>query len=106
MRMRRKTCLLEIEKQIKKRTVGTGNPPGNRGRHADRRLLKILSDASLIPCVRRTFLKSDGPLDLTFLMKVYGLEGFDELRAPKYTPAAGAGDSTGTSNIFDADQKR
>ena len=28
----------------------------------------------------------DGPLDLTFLMKVYGMEGFDHLKAEKYVP--------------------
>ena len=28
----------------------------------------------------------DGPLDLTVLMKIYGLEGFDPLKSPKYTP--------------------
>ena len=28
----------------------------------------------------------DGPLDLTVLMKLYGLEGFDHLKAPRYTP--------------------
>ena len=28
----------------------------------------------------------DGPLDLTFLMKMYGLDGFDSLKAPSYTP--------------------
>lgn len=27
-----------------------------------------------------------GPLDLTFLMKVSGFEGFDHLRYSKYTP--------------------
>lgn len=27
-----------------------------------------------------------GPLDLTFLMKMYGLEGFDRLKNKPYTP--------------------
>ena len=27
-----------------------------------------------------------GPLDLTFLMKMYGMDGFDALKVPKYTP--------------------
>ena len=30
--------------------------------------------------------KINGPLDLTFLMKVYDIEGFDHLKEPKYTP--------------------
>ena len=29
----------------------------------------------------------NGPLDLTFLMKMYGLEGFEELKTPAYVPA-------------------
>ena len=28
----------------------------------------------------------NGPLDLTFLMKMYGMDGFDALKTPKYTP--------------------
>ena len=28
----------------------------------------------------------DGPLDLTVLMKIYGLDGFDHLKTPKYEP--------------------
>ena len=28
----------------------------------------------------------NGPLDLTFLMKMYGMNGFDELKTPSYTP--------------------
>ena len=27
-----------------------------------------------------------GALDLTFLMKMYGMEGFDHLKTPGYTP--------------------
>ena len=30
--------------------------------------------------------KINGPLDLTFLMKVYDIEGFDHLKEPKYIP--------------------
>ena len=29
----------------------------------------------------------DGPLDLTFLMKMYGMKGFDDYKAPAYRPA-------------------
>jgi len=32
--------------------------------------------------------KIAGPIDLTFLMKMYGLEGFDHLRVPKHVPTA------------------
>jgi len=30
--------------------------------------------------------KINGPLDLTFLMKVNGIDGFDHLKYPKYKP--------------------
>ncbi len=30
--------------------------------------------------------KIHGPLDLTFLMKVYGMDGFDHLKEPRYIP--------------------
>ena len=29
----------------------------------------------------------NGPLDLTMLMKVYGQDGFEQYKEPKYTPA-------------------
>ena len=30
----------------------------------------------------------NGPLDLTMLMKVYGIDGYDQFKEPKYKPAA------------------
>ncbi|MGN0394946.1 MAG: polyphosphate kinase 1, partial [Coprococcus sp.] len=49
--------------------------------------------------------KINGPLDLTFLMKVNGLEGFEHLKYPKHVPCPvpGMGDY---SNIFEQIKKR
>ena len=48
--------------------------------------------------------KINGPLDLTFLMKVNGIDGFDHLKYPKYKPqpVPGMGDY---SHIFDRIKK-
>ena len=93
--------LLEIEKQIKKRTWGQAIRLEIEAA-ADRRLLKILCRELSVR--KEDVFEIDGPLDLTFLMKVYGLEGFDELRAPKYTPAP-VPEFDGTDNIFDVIKK-
>ena len=93
--------LLEIEKQIKKRTWGQAIRLEIEAA-ADRRLLKILCRELSVR--KEDVFEIDGPLDLTFLMKVYGLEGFDGLRAPKYTPAP-VPEFDGTDNIFDVIKK-
>ena len=93
--------LLEIEKQIKKRTWGQAIRLEIEAA-ADRRLLKILCRELSVR--KEDVFEIDGPLDLTFLMKVYGLEGFDELRALKYTPAP-VPEFDGTDNIFDVIKK-
>jgi polyphosphate kinase len=50
----------------------------------DKRLIKKLMEQLN---VNENYLyKIKGPLDLTFLMKAYGLEGFDEYKLAKYTP--------------------
>ena len=50
----------------------------------DKKLLKILKESFQIG--NEEVYKIPGPIDLTFLMKMYGLEGYDELRNPGYTP--------------------
>ena len=42
--------------------------------------------------MRRTFIQIPGALDLTFLMKMYGMEGFDHLKDAGIYAPAGAGD--------------
>ena len=51
-------------------------------------------DARLLDILKKEFeikeadiYSINGPLDLTMLMKLYGLEGFDEYKSPKHTPA-------------------
>ena len=89
--------LKEIQKQLKKRQWGEViRLEIEEG--VDKRLLKILtkefkvseSDIFFIP----------GPIDLTFLMKMYGLPGFDKYKTPKYNPAPVI-DFMNDENIFD-----
>ena len=75
--------LKEIEKQLKKRQWGEAIRL-EVAAHCDKRLLRILEEELHIE--EGNLYVIDGPLDLTVLMKVYGLEGFDHLKASKYTP--------------------
>ncbi len=75
--------LKEIEKQIKKRQWGEVIRLEVED-DIDKRLLKILKHELMIS--EQGLYRIDGPLDLTFLMKMYGLDGFDHLKTPKYTP--------------------
>ena len=52
----------------------------------DKRLLKMLEKEFDID--EDDLFRIPGPLDLTFLMKMYGLDGFDEYKISKYIPAA------------------
>ncbi|MBR3525927.1 MAG: polyphosphate kinase 1, partial [Lachnospiraceae bacterium] len=90
--------LKEIEKQIRKRQWGEAiRLEVEKG--IDKRLLKTLKQELAIS--EEDIYEIDGPLDLTFLMKVYGLEGFDEYRhsspAPSEVPQIPAG-----SDVFAA----
>ena len=89
--------LKEIQKQIKKRQWGEAiRLEVEDGMEAE--LLKILKKELHIK--NDDIYKIGGPLDLTFLMKMYGMEGFDNLRAPKHVPAA-VPRLHGDYNIFD-----
>ena len=76
--------LVEIQRQLKKRQWGEVIRLEVEDK-ADERLLKILKmefdikDADIFAI--------HGPLDLTMLMKVYGAEGFDKYKTPRYQPA-------------------
>ncbi len=77
--------LKEIEKQLKKRQWGEAiRLEVEDG--IDKGLLKIIRKELKIGEENIYFI--NGPLDLTVLMKMYGLPGFDELKEKKYTPAA------------------
>ena len=75
--------LKEIERQLKKRQWGSAIWLEVEA-DMDKRLLKTLQEELHI---EESYLyKIDGPLDLTVLMKMYGLEGFDHLKSPGYIP--------------------
>lgn len=75
--------LIEIEKQIKKRQWGEAiRLEVETG--IDKRLLKILKKELMI--LEEDIFKISGPLDLTFLMKVYGMEGYDHLKETPFHP--------------------
>ncbi len=75
--------LKEIEKQLKKRQWGEAIRLEVEA-EMDKRLLKILKEALGID--DSYIYRIDGPLDLTVLMKLYGLEGFEHLKSPVHTP--------------------
>lgn len=75
--------LKEIEKQLKKRQWGQAiRLEVEAG--IDKRLLAIIQKELMIE--EKDIYNIQGPLDLTFLMKLYGLPGFEHLKAKPYTP--------------------
>ena len=93
--------LKEIQKQLRKRRWGEVIRLEVEEK-IDKRLLKIL---------RKEFeIKDDGiyringPLDLTFLMKMYGIEGFDDYKTPRYIPQP-VPELTGKPDIFEEIRK-
>ncbi|WP_276980493.1 RNA degradosome polyphosphate kinase [Johnsonella ignava] len=77
--------LEEIKKQLKKRQWGEAiRLEAEEG--MDKRLLKILKDELDID--NEDLFKINGPLDLTVLMKVYALCGFEKYKLEAFTPRA------------------
>jgi len=75
--------LKEIEKQIKKRQWGEAiRLEVEDG--MDERLLKLIRKELHID--DQNIYRIDGPLDLTVLMKLYGMDGFEALKVAKYEP--------------------
>ena len=75
--------LKEIEKQLKKRQWGQAiRLEVEDG--IDKRLLAIIQKELMIE--EKDIYDIPGPLDLTFLMKMYGLSGFEHLKTKAYTP--------------------
>ena len=89
--------LKEIQKQIKKRQWGEAIRLEVED-NIEPSLLKVLKKELRIK--NDDIYKINGPLDLTFLMKMYGMDGFESLRAPKHVPSAVPG-LHGDYNIFD-----
>lgn len=75
--------LKEIERQIKKRQWGEVIRL-EINKSCDPALVAILKNELFIKEENTYYI--DGPLDLTFLMKMYGLPGFDELRLAPHVP--------------------
>lgn len=93
--------LKEIEKQLKKRQWGEAiRLEVEAG--IDKRLLKFLKTELKIE--EENIYAIDGPLDLTVLMKVYGLPGFEHLKTPKYVPQE-VPELPAGCNIFDQIRK-
>ena len=94
--------LKEIEKQIKKRQWGQViRLEVEAG--IDKRLLKILKDE--LDVEEEDIYRIDGPLDLTVLMKIYSLDGFEQLKISKHIPQPVPEISEG-DNIFEKIQKQ
>lgn len=94
--------LKEIQKQLKKRQWGEVIRL-EVDEKIDKRLLKILRKEFEIR--EDAIYRIGGPLDLTFLMKMYGLDGFDEYKEPKYIPQP-VPELTGQPDIFEEIRKR
>ena len=75
--------LQEIQKQLRKRQWGEVIRLEVEDK-IDKRLLGILEEELHI--AQEDIFRINGPLDLTFLMKMYGIECEEELRYPAYKP--------------------
>ncbi len=93
--------LKEIQKQLKKRQWGEVIRL-EVAENVDKRLLKILKSEFHVR--EEEIFYINGPLDLTFLMKMYGLDGFEHLKTPKHIPAA-VPEFAEEPNIFERIQK-
>lgn len=90
--------LKEIEKQLKRRQWGQAiRLEIEKG--FDKRLLKILTDELKVE--QSEIYTVDGPLDLTFLMKMYGMEGFDYLKEHGYNSPAPVPELPADRDIFE-----
>ena len=89
--------LMEIERQLKKRQWGQAIRLEVE-HNIDKRLLKRLKNELQIQ--EEDIFKIHGPLDLTFLGKLAGIDGYDNLKGKGYTPQP-AKWLNSYSNIFD-----
>jgi polyphosphate kinase len=90
--------LIEIEKSIKKRKWGEAIRLEVESDMNDH-LLKYLQDA--LNLHDRAIYKIESTIDLTFLMRLYGLNGTDHLKYPDYIPQVPK-DLLGKTNLFNA----
>ena len=93
--------LKEIEKQLKKRQWGQAiRLEVEAG--IDSRLLKIIEKELHIN--EEDIYRIAGPLDLTFLMKMYGMEGYGHLKKEKFIPQP-VPEMEGEGSIFEKIQR-
>lgn len=88
--------LKEIQRQLKKRQWGEVIRLEIEDK-MDKHLLKVLKKEFNIK--EEEIFSINGPLDLTFLMKMYGLDGFDHLKYESYHPQP-VPDMMGDEDIF------
>ncbi len=94
--------LQEIEKQLKKRQWGQViRLEVEEG--IDDRLLKLIREELAIP--KEDIYSISGPLDLTFLMKLYGLDGFDQLKEHSYLPPQPVPEFSDGEDVFETIRK-
>lgn len=94
--------LKEIEKQLKQRQWGQViRLEVEDG--IDERLLDFLKKELSVE--EQDIYEIPGPLDLTVLMKMYGLDGFEHLKTPSYIPRPVAGLAP-DANLFDEIRER
>ncbi|MBO4457313.1 MAG: RNA degradosome polyphosphate kinase [Butyrivibrio sp.] len=89
--------LKEIEKQIKKRQWGQAIRL-EVSSETDGKLLKLISEELKVD--DNEIFKVNGPLDLTFLMKLYKLEGYDHLKEHGYRPPSAVPEFMGEKDVF------
>ncbi|MBQ7944257.1 MAG: RNA degradosome polyphosphate kinase [Lachnospiraceae bacterium] len=95
--------LKEIERQIKKRQWGQAiRLEVEAG--IDQKLLQIIKKELEIE--ERDIYNIAGPLDLTFLMKMYGLPGFEKHKTAPYTPQPVEALASMDGSIFDKIRKQ
>ena len=90
--------LVEIQKQLKKRQWGEVIRLEVED-SIDSRLLKVLQEEFDIK--EEDIFRIPGPLDLTYLMKVYGTAGYEEYKETSYTPPAPVPAFQNDRNIFE-----
>lgn len=93
--------LKEIQKQLSKRQWGQVIRLEVEDK-VDKKLLSVLKKNFNIG--DENIYKINGPIDLTFLMKMYGLEGCDDLRQPGFVPQRNPRITPG-ENLFDEIKK-
>lgn len=89
--------LQEIEKQLKKRKWGQViRLEVEEG--IDKKLLKLIQNELAIE--KEDIYSISGPLDLTFLMKMYGMKGFDHLKEDSYLKPQSVPELPEDANVF------